>query len=263
MAVVVVSAPNIPNTVTGAGTTAQLFGPKLQVPGSSRLDGQTFNVVLGGSIFPNTASNAQLTVWANYPNINGSPQYPNCSITSAIMTNNVATINGSNNFVAGQYVSITGMANANLNGTAGPLLSANATAFTVSNINGATLAIANISNASQTNCVAAINAVPFYTANVSPTLTVNTYVPFNASVRCLGDVNSNVLTGFGQDFTVNVNASANGTAAIVPNLSTGTVVPVPGVNFKNEPPVYFTVSETFGASSAGNSAVLKQFILES
>jgi hypothetical protein len=258
----VVNAPSIPASVIGTGTAAQKFAANINMPGSSRQDGAAFNLVVGGSILPAVNSNAQLQVWATYPTINGSPQYPNANITSAAMVNNVATYNGSNNFLAGQYVTVANIANTSLNGTVGPLLTANATAFTASNVNGAILAIANIANAAQTSS-AAIAPVPFYTAVASPTLLLNTSVPFAARLQCQGDAASGFLTATGQDFTLNVNSAANGTAAVVPNLSTGTVVPVPGVNFKNEPPLVFTVSEAFGVSNANNAATLKQFGLES
>lgn len=260
---IVANAPNLPATVTGSGTAAQTFTPQLLAPGSSRLDGQQFQVRFGGTLIPNTASTAKVTVFANYPNLaNGAAQYPLASITSAIMTNNVATYNGANNFVPGQYVTVANIANANLSGSVGPILTANANAFTASNIGGATLAIANIANAAQT-ATAVIAPLPVYTANVSPTLTTKVAIPFQGELTLQGDSKSGIILAFGTDKTVNVNASANGTPALVPNVSTGTVVPVPGVNFANEPPVFFTIAETFGSSDAGNSAVLKNFFLES
>lgn len=241
-----------PVTIIGTGTAAQLYAANLNLPGSNRQNGQTGVVRICGSVFPNTASNVKLIVNANYP----SGQYPTASITSASMTNNVALYNGTNTFVVGQFVTLANIVNANLNGAIGPLQTANATAFTAANVNGATLAIANIANAAQT-ATAAISSVPLYTAAASPTLTVNVNAPFKCVIDLAGDSLSGVVTASGTDQTVN----ANGTA-LVPNSSTGTILPVPGVNFALEPALYLTVSHTFGVSDANNAGTVRQFLYE-
>lgn len=253
-----------PATVGGTGTTPQLYGGAttavaLSIPGSNRYNGQEMHVRLAGSVFPGVASNVKLTVYANYPSYpNGAAQYPTVSVTSASMTNNVALYNvAAHTFVVGQFVTVTPVANTDIQGTVGPITAVNATSFSAANINGATLAEANIANAAQT-ATAAIAPIPLYNAVASPTLTVNVNAPFGAAMTLLGDSSSGVLTIIGgTDVTVN----ANGTA-LVPNTSTGTVSPVPGVNFQLEPVINLTVAHTFGASNANNAGRLRMFTLE-
>jgi hypothetical protein len=245
-------APSNPATIKGTGTAAQVYPVFLNIPGSNRINGQTAVVRIGGSVFPNTASNVKLQVSVNYP----AGQYAAASITSASMANNVALYNGTNNFVVGQYVTVANIANANLNGTVGPITVANATAFSAANVNGATLAIANIANAAQT-ASAAIGAVPLYTSNVSPTLTINVNAPFKCVLDVCVDSLSGILNASGSDQTAN----ANGTA-ILSNSSTGTVTPVPGINVALEPAYFLTVSHTFGTSDANNAGTVRQFLYE-
>jgi hypothetical protein len=253
--------PRSPAVASGTGTNALPYGGTtpvaLNIPGSNRADGIEFAVRLAGYVFPNTASNVTLTVSANYGNFaNGASQYPTASITSASMTNNVALYNGTNNFLIGQYVNLGNIANANLNGIVGPLQTANATAFTSNNINGAALAIANIANAAQT-ATAAISSTPIYTGAASPTLKVNTNAPWYAVLDAYGDSKSGIFTMKGTDQTVNTTATGYSQ-----NVSTGTIQPVPGVNFQVEPPIYLTVATTFGTSDANNAAYLQQMSLE-
>lgn len=254
--------PGAPATIGGTGTTTQLYGGsstpvRIAIPGSNRAAGTQFDVRAGGSVFPGVASNVKLQLQLVYPSYsNGAAQYPTANITSASMTNNVALYNGTNNFVIGQYVQVANIANTDIQGTVGPLLTANANAFTAANINGVALAEANIANAAQT-ATAAIAPVPLYNANVSPTLTVNVNAPWCVALRVFGDSTSNVVSVTGSDWTVN----ANGTA-LVPNLSTGTAQPAPGVNFQLEPAFYLQVGHAFGTSNANNAGKMQTFVLE-
>jgi hypothetical protein len=214
-------------------------------------------VRIAGAVYPNAAGNVVLTVYANYGNYaNGVNQYPTASITSAVMVNNVATYNGTNTFAIGQYVTLANIANTSLNGTVGPLQTANATAFTSNNVNGAALAIANIANVAQT-ATAAIGPVPIYTGAASPTLKALTNAPFFTDIALYGESKSGIITAYGTDKTINNNGTA-----LVQNVSTGTIIPVPGVNFQVEPPIYLTVAHTFTVSDANNVGWLKQFSLE-
>lgn len=251
--IIVSNGSPLPSTIKGTGTTVQTYGAALNAQGSNRLNGQEFIVRASGSVLPGVASNVQLQIFASYP----AGQYPNANITSASMTNNVATFNGTNSYLVGQFTTVSNIANTSLNGVVGPLISANATAFTAANVNYATLAIANISNTAQT-ATAAIAPSLVYSANVSPTLTVNVAIPFMAELKCVGDTSSQILTAVGSDQTVN----ANGTS-LNPNSSTGTVVPIPGVNFAAEPPLQFTVGHIWGSSNANNAGTLRSFYLES
>src|ERR1043165_5959207 len=125
---VVSTGTPVPNTVTGAATTAQTFASQLNAPGSSRLDGQEFIVRASGNINAGVSSTAKLTVYANYP----SGQYPFANITNAVGNTsggaNIALYNANNNFVLGHYVNVTSV-NSSLNGLVGPLIVANSTAF--------------------------------------------------------------------------------------------------------------------------------------
>lgn len=256
--IVTATGTSVPSTVSGAGTTAKAFTSQLQLPGSGRVDGQQFIVRGSGKVVPGVASTLTLNVLANYPTLaTGAAQYPTASITSAAMTNNVATYNGTNNFVVGQFVTLANIANTSLNGNVGPLTTVSATSFTATNVAGATLAIANIANVAQT-ATAAINPVIIYAANASPALTVNVGAPFMFELRGSGDSTSKVVTFVGSDQTVNVNSAG----AAVANSSTGTIAPVVGVNLANEPPLFFTVSETFGSSNANNTITLTSLFLE-
>lgn len=241
-----------PTVIKGTGTAAQLYPVTLNIPGSNRVNGQTSVVRIAGSVFPNVASNVRLIVSVGYP----AGQYSAASIASASMTNNVALYNGNNNFVVGQYVTVANIANTNLNGSVGPLTTANATAFSSANVNGATLAIANIANAAQT-ATGVVATTPIYTSNISPTLTVNVNAPFKCVLDLCVDSLSGVLVCSGSDQTAN----ANGTA-IVANTSSGVITPVPGINVALEPAYYLTVSHTFGTSDANNAGTLRQFLFE-
>lgn len=255
--------PSVPVVIGGTGTTPQVYGGTsavtVSIPGSNRFNGQELHVRLAGSVFPGVASNVKLTVYANYPSFsNGAPQYPNVSVTSASMTNNVALYNvAAHNYLVGQYVNVTPIANTDIQGTVGPLTAVNATSFSAANINGVALAEANIANAIQTG-TASIAPVPLYNAVASPTLTVNVNAPFAAVLTLYGDSSSGVISVMGgTDTTVN----ANGTA-FVPNVSTGTVTPVPGCNFQIEPVLNISVAHSFGTSNANNAGRLRQMSLE-
>lgn len=255
----------IPATISGTGILPKLFSTQLNMPGSSRLDGQSFILRWTGNLNVAANMNVQAFVFANYPS-----GQTIANITSASMTNNVATYNATNTYVVGEYVTVANIANANLSGTVGPLISANATAFTANIINGAVLAIANIANAAQT-ANAVLTATPLYVGVVSPTLLLNTILPFQGEIRCFGDNSSGVITCTGNDSTTNLAA-----AGFAPNTQTptaafnGTLAPasnglgtIAQVNFKTEPPVFFTIGYAFGANSANNVATLKTFFLES
>lgn len=257
----------VPATVTGTGTTPKLFSSVANVPGSLRLSGQPFTARVAGVINAGVNTNVQLSVYANYPATQVANSVAN--ITSASMTNNVATYNGANTYVVGQYVTVANVVNSSLNGTVGPLISANATAFTANIVNGAVLAIANIANAAQT-ATSQLAAQPLYVGVVSPSLLLNTAVPFMAEIRMFGDNSSGVLACTGNDSTVNLAA-----AGYAPNTQTptaafnGTIAPasnglngVAQVNFKQEPPVYLTVGYAFGSSNANNTATLDTFYIE-
>jgi len=250
----------LPNTITGSATTAQSFSSQLNLPGSSRLSGQPFTIRAAGNITPNTSSTTQLTVYANYP----AGQYPFANITNAVGNTtggaNVALYNANNNFVLGQYVNVTSVSSG-LNGLVGPLIVANATAFAgqVAGANVANAAAITLTNAAG----AAVPGQPFYTGVASPALNVLGVQPFMAEIRCIGDSTANVMTAFGTDQVININITNNGPNFFQAVTSTGLINPVPGVNFKAEPPLYFTVAETFGSGSAGNTATLKAFYLES
>lgn len=254
---VVSTGTPIPSTVTGTGTTAQTFASQLQAPGSSRIDGTPITVRAAGSISAGVSSTSQFTLFANYP----AGQYPVANITNAVGNTtggaNIALFNANNNFVLGQYVTVAGVTS--LNGTVGPLVAANSTAF-AGQINGAN--VANVAAASPAAGLATIAAQPLYTGVASPALNVGGTVPFFAEIRCIGDSVSKVLTAFGTDQVVNLNVTNNGPNFYQAITSTGLINPVPGVNFKAEPPVYFTVAETFGSSNAANTATLKSFYLE-
>lgn len=266
MAVQVTNAPGLPNTVSGTGTTAKTFGPQLNMPGSLRLDGQQSVIRIAGNISAGVSSTAVLTLYANYPTLsNGSPQYPFANITNAVGNTsggaNIALYNANNNFVIGQYVNVTNVSSS-LNGLVGPLIVANSTAF------AGQVAGANVGNAAAitlTNTAGATGQYPqpLYTGVASPALNVSGVVPFMAEIRLCGDQQSGVLTAYGTDQVVNINTGNNGPNILQAVVSTGLVNPVAGVNFKNEPPVYLTVAETFGSSNASNTATLKCFFLES
>lgn len=252
-----------PAIINSTGTTVQLYDGQnvnatpaaalVNVPGSNRLDGAQWELRASGEVFPGVASNIQLMVYANYP----AGQWANANITSASMASNVALYNANNNYVVGMFVTVANIVNTSLNGTVGPLTAANNTSFSAANVNGATLAIANIANAAQV-ATGVITSVPLYTSAVSPTLAVNTNIPFMVDIRCAGGQRSNIVTCTGTDQTVNNNGTA-----LVPNSSTGTVLPVPGVNFALEPCLYLTIGHTWGASNANNQGFLKSMYLES
>lgn len=260
MDIVSVATP-LPNTVSGTGTTAKTFAAQLNMPGSSRTDGQQAIVRVGGNLSAGVSSTAQITVYANYP----AGQYPFSNITNAVANTtggaNIALYNANNNFVLGQYVNVTNVSSG-LNGLVGPLLVANSTAF------AGQVAGANVANAAAitlTNSAGAtVAAQPLYTGVASAALNVGGTAPFMAEIRCFGisAANANILTAFGTDQVLNINITNNGPNFLQALTSTGLINPVPGVNFKNEPPVYFTVAETFGSSNAANTATLTEFYLE-
>lgn len=259
-----IGGAQLPNTVSGTGTTAKTFGPQVNLPGSTRIDGQQVIVRIGGNISAGVSSTAVLTLYANYPTLaNGAPQYPFANITNAVANTtggaNIALYNANNNFVIGQYVNVTNVASS-LNGLVGPLIVANSTAF------AGQVAGANVANAAAitlTNTAGAtIAAQPLYTGAASPALNVSGVAPFMAEIRLLGDVGSGVVMAYGTDQVVNINVTNNGPNVLQLATSTGLCNPVPGVNFKNEPPLYLTVAETFGSSNANNTATLKCFFIE-
>lgn len=263
MDVVSVASP-LPNTVSGTGTTAKIFSSVVNLPGSGRTDGRQFFVRGGGDIVPGVSSTGQLTVYANYPTLpNGQLQYPVGTIVNAVSNTtggaNIALYNCNNNFVLGQYVNVTNV-QSSLNGLVGPLIVANSTAF-AGQVAGAN--VANVAAISLTNSAfASVLGQPLYTGVATPALNVSGTAPFMFELRCFGDTASNVLTAFGTDQTLNINITNNGPNFYQAVTSTGLINPVPGVNFKNEPPVYFTAALTFGSSNASNTATLKNFFVE-
>lgn len=258
----------IPATISGTGTTFKLFTTQVNLPGSSRLSGQDSIFRWSGSMNAGVNTNVQCLIFANYPATQVTNSLSN--ITSASMVNNVATYNVNNNFVVGQYVTVANIANANLSGYVGPLISANNTAITANIVNGTVLAIANIANAAQTANVQ-LAAQPLYVGAVSPTQLLNTNLPFDGEIRLSGDQASAVLFASGSDRTINLNTTGlqvnistptglfNGTQSAASTGLNG----VPQVNFKQEPPVYLTVAYTFGSSNANNAMTLESAFLES
>ena len=245
-----------PNVVSGTGTLPKLFGPQLNMPGSLREDGQPMIVRAAGNIVAGVSSTAQLQVYANYP----SGQYPVANITNAVGNTtgagNVALFNANNNFVLGQYVTVANVAS--LNGLVGPLIVANSTAF-AGQINSA-----NVANVAAANVVgtATIAPQPMYNGVATPALNVGQIVPWMAEIKCTADFQSNILIAYGQDVTVNYNVGNVTQNFLQTVTSTGLCLPVPGINMKAEPPVYFTAGVLFNSSSASNSSWLKAFYLE-
>src|ERR1700733_3931751 len=151
------------NQVTAGPQPVKLFSTLINAPGSVRLDGDLTRVIIGGNITGGVSTNAQLSLYLNYPTLSsGSPQYPNANITAANTYNTAGTgfalFNANNNFVIGQYVSLNNMVNLQYgNGSiVGPLSVANSTAFG-GFINGA--AVVNASGGATVNVVAAGYAV--------------------------------------------------------------------------------------------------------
>ena len=246
----------VPNLVSGTGTLPKVFGPQLNMPGSLREDGQPFTVWAAGNITAGVSSTAQLQVYANYP----SGQYPVANVTNAVGNTtggaNVALYNCNNNFVLGQYVTVANVAS--LNGLVGPLIVANSTAF-AGQINSA-----NVGNVAAANVVgtATIAGQPVYNGVATPALNVGQVVPWYIDLRMAGDFQSNMIVAYGRDITSNFNTGNNGPNLYQTVTSTGLCIPVTGVNFKAEPPVYFTAAVTYGSSNANNAAWLKSFYLE-
>lgn len=247
---------SVPNTVSGTGTAPKTFGPQLPMPGSLREDGQPMTIRASGNIVAGVSSTAQLTVFANYP----SGQYPVANVTNAVGNTtgggNVALYNVNNNFVLGQYVTVANVAS--LNGLVGPLIVANSTAF-AGQVNSA-----NVGNVAAANVVgtATIAPQPMYNGVASAALNVGQIVPWMTEIRIIGSAASNIITAFGTDQTVNFNTGNNGPNIFQAITSTGLVNPVTGVNMRSEPPIFFTVAETFGSSNANNSATMTCFYLE-
>ncbi|MCU1305181.1 MAG: hypothetical protein JWQ87_5465 [Candidatus Sulfotelmatobacter sp.] len=254
---------------SGAPQPTKLFSALINAPGSLRMDGSQAIVRASGNISAGVSTNTQFSLYVNYPTlVTGALQYPAANITAANTFNTagtgIALFNANNNFVLGQYVSVTNV-NAQYNAIIGPLSLANATAFG-GFINGA--AAVNASGGATVNTSAAGFATmlpqPLYSgANVSGVINVGGIGLFSGEVRLLGDQGSGLLTAYGTDNVVNVNlVSASNVNVYQSFTSTGVITPVPGVNFKNEPPFTLSIGETFGASNAGNTATLKSFYLE-
>lgn len=264
----------LPNTAAGANpatygfTNSNKFQTTVNAPGSLRLDGAECIVRASGNISAGVSSTAQFMLYANYPTLpNGALQYPVANITNAVGNTtggaNVALYNAANNFVIGQYVTVAGTANA-LNGVVGPLLVANSTAF------AGLVNTANVGNVAAANYTgtATLLPQPLYQGVASPALNVSGIAPFMAEVRIVGDQQSGILVAYGTDQVVNYNAVSGGVGAAQVNLiqavtSTGQCFPVPGVNFKNEPPFSLSAGFIWGSSNAANTATLKAFYIES
>lgn len=255
----------VPNTVTGTGTSQKLFGPVVNVPGSSRLDGQPITVVAAGNINAGVSSTTLVSLVASYPTLaSGAPQYPFANITNAVGNTtggaNIALYNGTNNFVIGQFVNVTNV-QSSLNGLVGPLIVANSTAF-AGQVAGAN--VGNVAALTLTNAAGAtIQPINIYNGAASVALNVGATVPWVMQVRLIGDQQSGIMVAYGTDSVVNLNTGNNGPNIYFAGQSTGTCTPVPGVNFRAEPCLLLQVSETFGSSIAANTAWLKSFYLES
>lgn len=265
MAIQVTNSGGLPNTVSGTGTTQKLFGPQINVPGSSRLDGAQFIVRASGNVTTGTPSAVLLSLVATYPTLaSGAAQYPVANITNAVGNTtggaNVALYNANNNFVLGQFVNVTSVASA-LNGLVGPLIVANSTAF-AGQVAGAN--VANTAAITLTNSAAAtIQPINLYNGVAAVSILASNTVPFMAELRCMGDSGSGTVVCYGTDQIANVNLATAGPNVLNIYSGTGVCTPVPGVNFKNEPPLILQISETFGSSNANNTATLKSFFLES
>lgn len=234
------------------------------MPGSSRLNGQPFVVRVGGVVTPNIGTSATLTVYANYP----SGQYPVANITNAVGNTtggaNIALYNANNNFVVGQYVTVANVSSA-LDGTVGPLVVANSTAF-AGQVGGAN--VGNAAAITLTNTAAATIAPQPFFVQTGPALT-NTAnaaggpAPFTHEIRGLVDQTSGLMVCYGIGTWVNTNTPNNGPNVLPVTSTAGVGWGVPGVNTKLEPPVTFTAAITFNTGSLANAATLESFYLES
>lgn len=284
MTMIVANGAPLPNTVSGTNPTTylpgtngitagpqpvKLFSTLINVPGSSRLDGDVSRVLLAGNITGGVSTNTQLSLYFNYPTLStGAPQYPNANITAANCYNTAGTgfalFNSNNNFVIGQYVQLNGMVNTQFAGICGPLSVANSTAFG-GFLNGA--AVVNASGGATVNTVAAgyasILPFPLYVGqNVGTVINVGQTGAFMGDIRLSGDIGSNVLFSWGVDGVTNYNASSSAFSGFVVGQNIGNNFAVPGINYKNEPIGTLQCGITFGASNASNTAVLKSFYLE-
>jgi len=279
---VVSNATPLPNTVSGANPTgailsagingaalpAKLYQATINAPGSLRMDGSQTIVRASGNISAGVSSTTQLALYVSYPTLSsGAAQYPAANITAANTYNTggtgIALFNANNSFVVGQYVSVQSV-NAQYNGIIGPLSWANSTAFG-GFINGAAATNASTGATVNTsaNGYATIIPQPLYVGAASPALNVSGVSVFLTEIRLLGDQGSGILTAYGTDQVVNINVnSASNVNLYQASTSTGTVQPVPGINFKNEPPFLLQVAHVFTTSNAGNTATLKSFYLE-
>ena len=281
---IVSNASPIPNTASGTNPTTylaggtngncsvmpvKLFSSTINAPGTLRMDGSQAEVRASGNITAGVSTNTQFYLYVNYPTLStGTLQYPAANITAVNVWNTAGTgyavFNANNNFVVGQYVSVSNV-NAQFNAIIGPLTLANATAFG-GFING--VAAVNASTGATVNTSAAGFATmlpqPLYCGPNATAINVGQVSVFGGDFTLIGDQGSGILTCLAaRDSIVNVNlVSASNINCYQPVVSTGAVLPVPGVNFKNEPPFTVQVGLVFGSSNAGNTATLKSFYLE-